>query len=85
MPSRTEAGVGGGSRSGPRGEALKLSSARLGWKTGPAPSAGPASLQRCPGRDQDLSPGIPQPDCFPGIQTEVLLTFTWVLCVLKLI
>lgn len=55
--------------------------ARVGWETGSTPRARPASLQWCPGRDQDLPPGLPQPDSFPGIQTEVSLTFPCCICV----
>ena len=76
MCFRAGAATGDGSGPAHRDEALKLSSAWLGWETGPTPGAGSAPLQWSPGRDPHLPPGVPQPDRFPGIQTEVLLPLT---------
>ena len=45
-------------------------------QAGRLPGARAAAVQRGPGRHPNLPPGLPQPDRFPGIQTEVLLILT---------
>jgi len=50
---------------------VSMCTVAVGRQSGLSPCAGPTEMQRCAGRNSNLSPGVSQPYCISGVSTAL--------------